>query len=125
MAPGTVIVISADRIPPLCRASIDRIADSADDVRTTGTTPISRIDARICCLVIYSSLPIDHAAIVRIVTLLVAPVVPDFVRHRVLVELDPQTGRGRQIQVAFSNLERILDIPLPQRDLLLNQEVRD
>src|SRR5688572_6743199 len=104
MAPGTVIVISADRMPPRCKASIERIADSAEEVRTTGTTPISRIDDRICCLFISFRLPIDDAAVLCVVALLVAPVVSDLVRHRVVVELDSQPGRRRQIEIAFSDL---------------------
>ena len=93
--PGTVMVISADRMPPRWMASIDRMADSAEEVRTTGTTPISRIDERICCLFITfrvsgRPLPIDHAAVVLVVAFLVSPVVTDLVRQGVFVELDAQ-----------------------------------
>src|SRR5687768_8885075 len=104
MAPGTVMVISADRMPPRCRASIERIADSADEVRTTGTTPISRIDDRICCLFISFSLPIDDAAVFRVVALRILPVVPDLVRHRVLVKFDSEARSRRQVEIAFADL---------------------
>src|SRR5947209_18023952 len=50
------MVISAVRIPPRTIASMDLIADSALEVRTTGTTPISRIVDRIACLSIASIL---------------------------------------------------------------------
>src|ERR1041385_6698886 len=54
-APGTVIVISAARMPPRYRASIARIALSALLVRTTGTTPISMIEPSMFCRCISDS----------------------------------------------------------------------
>ena len=50
------MVTSAARTPPLWMASMARIADSAELVRTTGTTPISRIAERICPLSIKSGI---------------------------------------------------------------------
>src|ERR1035437_688904 len=47
MAPGTVMVISAARMPPAYMASTARMALSALDVRTIGTIPTSVIKARI------------------------------------------------------------------------------
>src|SRR5450432_1044227 len=55
IAPGTVIVISATRIPPRYTASMARMAPSALSVRTTGTMPISRIVDKIASLFIFLS----------------------------------------------------------------------
>src|SRR5260370_28070440 len=56
MAPGTVMVISAVRMPPRKMASIDRIAPSVLSVRTTGTIPASTIAARTASLFIATNL---------------------------------------------------------------------
>src|SRR4051812_32535020 len=124
-------------MPPRCRASMDRMADSAEEVRTTGTTPISRIDARICCLFIYSRLsvgtncrakrvlPIDHAAVVLIVAFLVPPIVANFVCHRILIQLDSETWSSWKLEIAFANFEWRFDVAFPERHLFLNQEIRN
>ncbi len=46
-APGTVMVISAARMPPRWMAWMDLMAESAVEVRITGTTPISMMEARL------------------------------------------------------------------------------
>src|ERR1043166_3208487 len=50
MAPGTVIVISTIGMPPLQTASAARCASRAEEARTTGTMPMSRIRWWTSCL---------------------------------------------------------------------------
>src|SRR6516164_6326495 len=63
--------------------------------------------------------PIDDRAIVGVVFLAVLPVVIDLAGQRVLVQLDPQPRSRRQIEIALAHGERLFEIALAERDLLL------
>src|SRR6185369_229231 len=102
------------------------IAPSAVAVRTTGTMPMSVMKDKICCLVIFRErLPIHYRAVLGIITFLVPPVMFDFIRHGVFVELDTEARAGGQIEIALANGEGFFQIALTERDLLLAQEIRN
>src|SRR5262245_31521557 len=73
----------------------------------------------------WKGLPIHNRSVIRVIGFGVAPIVTEFVRHRILIQFDPQPRPRRQIKVPVANFERILDVPVAQAHLLLPQEVRD
>src|SRR5215510_4765491 len=73
----------------------------------------------------WKDLPIHNRSVIRVIGFGVAPIVANFVRHRILIQFDPQPRPRRQIKVPVANFERILDVPVAQAHLLLTQEVRN
>src|SRR5437899_648419 len=71
------------------------------------------------------SLPVHHRPVLGVVTLLIPPVVIDLVGQGVLIKLDAQARSSGQIEIAIAHRERLLQVSLAERDLLLAQEIRN
>src|SRR4051812_48093117 len=69
--------------------------------------------------------PINDGAVVLVVLLAVLPVVIDLVRERFLIQFDAEPWPCRQIEIAFPERERLLEIAFAQRHLLLAEKVRN
>src|SRR3954447_5594139 len=68
--------------------------------------------------------PVADGAVV-VPELRVFPVVAQLFRHRFLVQLDPETGAGRQRHGAVDHPERLLEVAFAKSGVLLDEEVWD